>query len=632
MSPDQATVEEIEHGDNAEPVVALDPQVALAIKDIFELKAITRVIVVDDFYRKRPDVLTFTTLESSLDSLHLRLEEFADKWAGVISLRSGEVLAGQDFIRAEFERLWDELPEEALQDLSALLLAATDSADDDVTSGEEIVIADSDAIIKLGAYLPHGTKIVRVGLEAWNARQSVLWADDYPSTLVFFDRDFSNEGGMATTGDRLIEELLTADRARIICGLLTHDPKDLDAIAEELAVTLGERAGQVSVIPKRALGEPAEFAQRLRVYVALDELGKLSTYLAETIDLAVDTSKDMIKGADPYFLMAMFAAAREEGQFELDGMLRRPYTAFRSAIDTAVRRSDLGLPIASLRRLLEVELKPFGLPKPVGFEAELRSERFIDGPRLSELNAPVDVGDIFAFRPSPTAPVSEKNPERLFVVLVQPCDLAVRLDGKRGHELERILVAEIVTRAARDDGTVEGLKQYEFEIPGIGKDERERMCVDVNSTRLVPAEALDACVFDREGKGRLKKAMKLSAKLSQAWQRRGTDLIQWCESIVAKVTAIEANLAPVTVKAERVRLRGYAIESLTQAGRVSTGVSIHVDTQGSGITFGVRRTGRIVSDVAKQILIDASHYRARPDIENLSMRDFDKNPLFAAAK
>ena len=613
----------VEPANGADPVIAIDPQIILAIKDVFALKAITRVIVVDDFYRKRSEMLTFTIFEASLDLLHLRLEEFADKWRGVISLRSGIELAGHEFVRAEFERVWDDLPDEALKDLSALLLAATDSADEDLEAGDEIVVADSDSIVKLGAYLPHGTTVVRIGLKEWTATQSTIWADGYPSTLVFFDRDFSNEDGTPTTGDRLIEQLLKADRPGIICGLLTHDPKDIVEIAAELGLALGERAGQVSIIPKRALGEPTEFAQYLRVYVALDELGTLRSYLAETIDLAAAVSRDAIVHADPYILMAMFAAAREEGQFELDGMLRRPHGVFREAIESGVRRSDLGAPVGSLRRLLEVNLRPFGLTRPSDFEAELRAERFIEARRLGALNAPVEVGDIYSFYPRPNAPIGANNPERLFVVLVQPCDLALRSAGKRSHELELILVAEIVARAADDDGAFERPKQYEFEIPGIGKDARERKYVDVNSTRLVPAEALDACVFDKEGRGRLKSGMKLPTKLAQAWHRRGADLDKWCESIVEKVRTIDSSLKPIPLKAEREKLRAYAVQSLTQAGRAATGVSVHVDTSSSAVTFGVQRQGRIVSGVAKQILIDASHYRARPDIENPSMQDLD---------
>jgi hypothetical protein len=463
---------------------------------------------------------------------------------------------------------------------------------------------------------------MRLNLADWEAKQDEIWAAGYPSTIVFFDRDFSHEGRSSTEGDKQLEALWRAGRDRVICGLLTHDKKDESEIAKELATLLGT-ADVVSVIAKRTLADPVQFALALRVYLAVSELKILRERIVSVLQESADIAAQSITAMSPFLLMAAFAAAKHEGQYEPDGMMRLATTILEKQLSLGVRQTDLREPIRVLRDLVSVRLRPFGIDRPPDFNDRLRSEKYLTGEELIELAAPVEVGDVFAFRSNPNAPASVTNVEHLYVVLVQPCDIALRPNGRRANALDTVLLAEISQRKV-NDGSVKRLRPSQFDLGEYGDGFAQPWVLDVNKTKLVTTRALDACVLHPKGAGVLSTTMKAPVAVAQGWIKRAGELGKWCVEITERIGGYETSMADMKPKASKDAALALIIQGATLAGRSDSGVSVRVDSKKKTITFGVRRDGRIVGDVARSLMVAASQHRSRPDVENSSMMDIDE--------
>ena len=589
----------------------------LAVEQILAVRGITRIMVVDDDYRSEEPV----RLQDVVDLLsngRLDLMPFASKFQSEVDLIDGDRLFSNEVVVASLEGVWEDLTVEAKADLLALVSAATDNPEDPT---QEIVEDDAVAIVKLDLFLPDGIEFQRMSLAGWEAEQATLWPDGYPPTLVFFDRDFRKEKRAEDEGDKLVEALWRESRPNVYCGLLTHDRKSEAQIMEELATRL-KSVGEVSVIAKRRLEDPADFALGLRVYLSIRDLHALKQHVVKSL---VDTSADIGKvldAADYYSLMAAFEAARVEGQFEPDGLSKLGSKALAHQVDLSVRSQDLEPHLTPLRSLAKVELRPFGFDRPREFQSMVRAEKFASADELNAVHAPIEAGDIFAIRPKAHVKAGPSNQERKFVLLVQPCDLSLRTGGNRSNDLEWVVLAEIFPRKTGADGRLKDLRPNEFELGPYG-DAGEPYVVDVMKTRTVNTRVLDACVLDAAGESRLSAAMPVPINMAEGWVIRATKLGAWCAKVCDQYATYVANLSGVKIKEEGERMKKLIGQGLVEAGGTD-GVSFHIDAAAQKVSFGVRREGRVISDVARYLLVSASQHRSRPDMENELFADLDK--------
>jgi hypothetical protein len=587
-----------------------------AIRQMLKLANIERIVIVDDDYAAPTDAPSLQDVLNVIGS-GVDIRSWAEVHRDDLDLLDvdGELI-GEDFQVAEISDKWSQLSPDAAREFLALTSASRPPTDASTNPSEdqELVEQDQKAILNIDSFV-EPVDVIRYSLEQWQSEEDALWLASDKPTIVFFDRDFRKEGRSSTEGDKLVEALWRKRLPGVYCGLLTHDPKTELQIATELAAHLGV-ADQVSVIAKRRLDDPVDFAIGLRVWLSVRELRSLRSAVRTVMADVARKFTESIDAADFYALMSAFESARFEGLFEPDALARLGRAVFNQELEAELRVPDLARELDVLRRMADMKLRPYGFERPADFDEVLRLEKFIDGSRLSSIHSPIEAGDIFGFRPKAHMSASDSNKEHFFVLLVQPCDLSLRSTGRRSNDLEEVVLAS-VTPWPRRDGSHRQLKPTEFELGPLRAG--EAWIVDVTQCRVVNTRVLDACVLDKEGEARISRQDSSPPGIAEGWSIRSGKLAEWCGRQIDHLKSYDAHIATVP-KATKEQMRKLLLTSLADAG---AGVTLHADTARGTIRFGVRRDSRVISDVARYLLVAASQHRSRPDVENDTFMDID---------
>lgn len=599
-----------------------------AIAALLAMREITRIVVVDDDFPAAGDFEIGVVL-AALGNPKLQLLPFAQKYQADIDLLNGDVLASDDFIADELRAKWDQLDAGLKTELEALVSVLQPVTPAAKSASPGYIADDSGAILGLSDFLPDGFDLQQMNLAQWESVRDDLFKGEYPPTIVFFDRDFSKEGRGKEEGDKLVEHLWRRHLPRVYLGLLTHDPATEASIIAELGAKLGEE-GQVSVIAKKRLQEATLFAEGLRVYLAIGELHVMRAHVLESIRLSAESAQETVASADYYTLMAAFEGARREGVFEAEGIVRLAQNTLRESLAMNIRAT--GTPewpmssLLTLREIAKIELYPFGLEHPADLETVKWKDKFESGEHLAKLHAPLEVGDIFALRKRPHLPAGTNNSEKHFILLVQPCDLSLRVDGKRANQLDFAVLAEIRARSVGRDGKLKALRPNEFELGVYNPELGRPWVVDVTQVVHVTTRALDACVLRADGEGTLTTNMMPAGRVAEGWEIRAKELGEWADKITGQMATFSAPLEDVKPKADKERMIGFMAAGLSEAGSGSNAINVYIDPTKKVVRYGIRRVGRLVGSMARALLVVASQHQSRPDVENDLLADIDLPP------
>ena len=188
---------------------------------------------------------------------------------------------------------------------------------------------------------------------------------------------------------------------------------------------------------------------------------------------------------------------------------------------------------------------------------------------MTELHFPLEVGDVFAFqkfhdRPhgfeqkqgrrgsaraasdnEPAQALRRQNTVQHMILLAQPCDIAVRADGKRGNGLEFVRVAPLrPPTGGRLISQPGGGVATSFDLPFFFEESGGGVEVKLSRQQYVPLVALDMCVLSESGEGSLSVTQSLPPHLLPNWQERFRLLLAWVTKQVIAYKAMEPHRIP----------------------------------------------------------------------------------------
>jgi hypothetical protein len=467
---------------------------------------------------------------------------------------------------------------------------------------------DLNAIPVLDLFRDDDIDLRALSLSEWRlSRESLL--QDPPSTLILVDLDFSAEGFSNTAGEDVLRDLLQLAQDNVVAGVLSHNLKSEDEErdwANDFADRLRIDIGKVAAIGKfRQRGENS-IPEALRALFLAEELESYRKLAAEAFARANERVQQRLVELHRYTLLSSIDAGIKEGTFELDVPLRILANEVRRELTVATRldprtKSILsGLRENSTRKAYVAA----GTRNPQVHEI-LWKDVFDDVSDLHQLNLPIEVGDLFEIFAAD--PKSKSKKLSRWILLAQSCDLTVRADGRRAHELSTLVLTEVIKLPARP-------KAYQHELGQIDRD-GTAWAVDVTSRLIVPTRAIDATVFGADGESVLPSPSP-TAPIATGWEKRRSNFnskaIAWSREYASAVKMVDGSKE----KGEKDLLKRRIASALTGASmNVEDGVPVFIDISGTEIKFGVRRTGRVTPQRASFLFELAHGYQSRPATE-----------------
>lgn len=582
------------------------------VRDLLDCVDIETVYSVDDRYA--PDRELVTTIGRGLSP-----EQRAD-----LLRRPGEEASYAEFavFRIHLEELWaqyGEAEQTSLVQRAQQMVGATRVADDTVT------------LDMLGELL--ADRLEKLSRAAWTARQEEILGTGKP-VLVLFDRDFSPEGGGATEGEDLIREVQQRSLDKPVwTGLLTHTVRPEDE--HETYLNLGAEGIDLQrmVVISKARVTREEFPAHLRLTLLARVLHRLVTRVAEklteTYQAAVEETKEVL----PVELESMvFGASEVEGVWPpetlllLFGLIQRDVARVKIWDDEKVR--DLtekvqclgavraGLPVADRAASADAEREDGAdegqaRPAPRFYQ---QKQIYADTGMVNKQHLPIECGDVFC---------STKAPSKRWVVIAQPCDLALRSDGRRGEfETTHVVLAPIKKLKDKDK-----LQEGDFKLPYF-EDNGQPVVAQLNRARFQRLWLLDLAVFDAEGRARLDASqMDPPAQLLGGWRLRYVQLRQTAEEILTLTRRNDQELAaglqldPPT-EAETIEELSTETRRAIVTDHTEPPFTTTLEPAASVLDAGCQRIRRLTDEYARALLTRWGAHLSRPVLPY----DFTRQP------
>lgn len=587
-----------------------DPHAAVrsAATALFATLAITRVIVVDDYYSHDVGLAEVT---DAISDGSIDLTTFATEHETELDLLIDENTPRPiTDIMDEIRLRWDDLDETTRRELTALVLSRDGATTVEARDGQTVAVVRADdeaAILNFQQYFPEHTKYVQLGARQWIAERDTLLSQDSAGTLVFFDQDLSRENLSMTGGRDLIADLIGRGLTGIRCGLLTHQVKTVDselALAAELSAALD--GSSVAVLGKNRTTDPEDFLTGLRVYLLVTEISNQQQHLAFSLQAAADAAQQAIKALDPYSFVTAVESARHEGGFELDGPLRILNGVLRRSLTSRLRDNLDHASIARLRAGSDLKLNGKMLTQPASHRELTWDDAFDEGMFINQLHLPLEVGDIFEVD-------NDDADSALFVLLVQPCDLTVRSRGTRGTRTDSFALARLRKHPEGSGG--------ESRPPIISPHRGDDDAWEVNLADIiyVPTNVLDSTVFNSDGRAVLSPHTDPASHLLESWSKRGADLERWRKKRLTESKKVSVQIHSKTNPQVRQHLQ-TVIDS-TLIGLVGTRIKGTIDHPSETVSCNLRRTSRLLEPAANQLLTFAGQRQYRPALNAALFRE-----------
>lgn len=577
------------------------------IRDLLDCVDIETVYSVDD--RHAPDREIVTTIARDLAS---------DQRAELLG-REDEDGSYTEFeiFRNHLEELWDNYGE---GEQTALVQRAQEMA------GDTQLADDTVALGKLGELL--ADRIESLSKADWQGRREEILGGDKP-VLVFFDRDFRPEGGGATDGDDLIREVQQdSGNKQVWTGLLTHTASPQEE--HETYLKLGEHGIDLRrvIVISKARVTSADFPAHLRLTLLAPLLHRLLTRVAEKLTETHQAAVEETAKVLPVELESMvFGASQVEGVWApetlmlLFGLIQRDVARVEIWEDEEVREltkriqclgiGKAGLPVADRSTGSEGDYEDkdqqgdgAGAPQRAVPRFYQRKQIYADIGMVNKLHLPIECGDVFR---------DTHAPSKRWIVIAQPCDLALRSDGRRGdYPIRHVVVAPI--KKLKDN---EELRGTDFKLPYF-EESGQHAVAQLNRARYQRLWLLDIAVFDSDGLGRLDVSGKEPPEgLLDGWRVRYAQIRQTAEEILAGAGRNDDGLATglqldPPADGDEIQALAAEVRQAIATDHADPPFTTTLDPPGKVVDAGCQRVGRLTYEYAWALLTRWSTHLSRP--------------------
>lgn len=609
-----------------------------ASQELLNLAQVDRIVCVDDWYAERNDDgddVIAAVAEGLLEPADL--QSIADIAQSLDIVRDPSIPA--ELAADEVRDAWGELSEPQRTEVRAVVDGRLGPSSLGDSGGE-----DEPAASNLRELLADSREFITLSLSRWRERRRALLGDG-KSTLILFDRDFSREGASEDAGEHEISLLMQEAPENWRIGLLTHTVADSDAEIEvwkTLSKKFEADSSRFLVIAKGHLSvSQVGFPRMLKLTLLAPALEHLQQRLAAAVSGTWSDAISRVADIDPYTLEAALNGDRlTDGSWGPETLLRIA-TAFTQDSVRAKLRADRGVHDSShlVTNLSRVKLPNVSDPDQVRKElAEIeRLEYFETAAHLTDLHFPLEVGDVFAFQKFAEKPHSfestgrrkseasdvdsgavdphRQGNEQYMILLAQPCDLAVRSNGKRANGLEFVRVAPLKRpgngRVISQPG---GGEATSFDLPFFFASSGGGVEVKLSQQQYVPLIALDMCVLSDQGTASLSADQEMPNNLLPNWQQRFKFLRAWVAKSAQAYRAMDPH-----------RIPGKGADQVTAALTrtvASSNLEALISLQASAVFYGVKRIGRL-REPYRSALISRMSQRDSRDAFDPSLIDKD---------
>ncbi|TDT91015.1 hypothetical protein [Pseudodesulfovibrio indicus] len=308
--------------------------------------------------------------------------------------------------------------------------------------------------------------------------------------LLLFDQDLANAGARYDEGIAYISSMLSGEySSKVVCGLLTHTVTEegQQQAWEEFATKYGLNKDKFIVIAKRWLDpNPLGFTNMLKLLTISPFFTSMKAKVKEILEAATSTAADEINKISVVdFDHIIFKVPQQEGMWEPDMLFRLHSLFHRSeARKLAYEDPELVEMANTLRKVSHLPEDSDLLPLSNAWEIQ-RREIFEQGGYINRLHLPIELGDIFEVTAGGGA-------VRQYILLAQPCDLAIRSSGVRSPEQDRFPLVKI----AKANGE---LDQYSAPLQYFTTSPDDNYAVKLKYPQYVRSTILDLCSFTKTG-------------------------------------------------------------------------------------------------------------------------------------
>jgi hypothetical protein len=419
------------------------------LEDRLALRRIARVYSIDDEHAAAPRI---GTVEQLAEAIHRVTQK-------VLKQALRRVPALEEFRKRRAAEGYSELDGETqkaeLRVLGERLYAEQKLSGDDLVAfaafiGETKPRETAEKLSKV-----FGERLNVLSFERWvKDHQSIVdSANDNERILLLLDEKNDEEQHVGIDGEGILTQLWRTHSDRlafidtiVITSNCTRDNEFqeaqnlLESVRENVPDDVKPHVSRAFVLSKERLTrEPldAEFVIHLDRLAATQLRGELAEMTATILKQAVDESIKWLEQIPlSEFQGSIFISSQNEGAAEIETLLRLAQLRQRIQIEETLLRD--GALIAKVRDLRRFSLEHLDTPYRVAAQhalRDLREQEFArPGPQLNSFLPAISCGDVFR--------IVDAKGERHAVLLANPCDLMLRLSGKR--KLSRGWLVEVI--------------------------------------------------------------------------------------------------------------------------------------------------------------------------------------------
>ena len=443
---------------------------------------------------------------------------------------------------------------------------------------------------------------VTLSLNQWRTRAEDLQRDERAATtLILFDRDFSREKeGADQEGLKLIEEI---QRTNIgYYGLISHTVQkggEYDAWCRMTDEHDLLRDRFVVIAKERLTGDLSEyygFLGMLRLAALSGRFADVKSAAWCIFEKSVAAARATVEGLSVFdFDRIIFESSRREGVWEPDTLFRVFGILMRREAFVQLHKDEcISNAFAEAKRLSDTEQEiASAVDDDCASLEALRIQRFESYESDADINrfhAPLELGDIFE---------NCSNGKR-YLLLVQPCDLMVRRNGKRSYDSRGRTGSLVELVVGRNN---ENTKDSWAELPYYEQNTGRPAFVNFAKVHHFLLNVLDLCSFREDGVACIEVGMECPELLIEPWKKRFRRLQNFYGAVLTQYEQLRGG-----------RL-GNEVQLLALPKPSGT-VAIKGSLRGRTVRYGLKRVLRLRQPRSGALLTAFSQYQARAAFEH----------------
>lgn len=408
----------------------------------------------------------------------------------------------------------------------------------------------------------------------WQVRaDQLLERAEAEPTLFLIDQRL----GDAREGGSLVKDLLARDPEGCFFCIFTESAgieSEFDDW-QKLCGDYGFTPGQVGLVSKKHLTDnPVGFARMLKISLTASEVEDVRRGVLAAARQGFEAGLERFDELDlPTLTSIVFESSLVEGAWEVETILRVVRAFANESLDNHVYGDpEIADAVKTIAAAASVSTGTDERLDKAAFEIQF-AERYITGDYLSERRLAPANGDIFEL-------ANETDGTSLWVLVAQPCDLAIRSDGKRSGSPTHLTILPIEQMKKAPRGSHVELLHY---FPP----DADKAFVRLTKPVYVPTAILDLAAFSADGQAVWAPGTDVEAIRVVGWKKRAAKVSEQFERAFHNFEQLDDD--------SRYRIRELSLPAVQDT-------EIFPKVDGDTVRYPIKRVGRLRERQAETVL------------------------------